>query len=432
MRKQAIIGPSVRDTLPTIVQWLQGAWLDVSVVEELQPATRHRPTHVLASTEISYATYRDIIVDFREGDAKLIPAAKGMPLQIHFGMSDMAFAFALIAESIRESGPAIGEPSSAQLMTFAERVAQTDASVLIQGQTGTGKEGLARFVHDASPRSEQPFVPVNCAALPETMIEAILFGHKRGAFTGASGEAEGLFRAADGGSLFLDEISELPLSLQAKLLRVLQEGEVLPVGETRTINVNVRIIAAANRDFEAEVAQGRFREDLYWRLNVVPLTLPRLCERRQDIRAIAASMLLKGQDTMNGFAWPTPDALTALMAHDFPGNARELNNILQRAMIMRTGDQIDLTDLQIKPANSFAAQKAAPSAPRHDPLPDAGKRIVHGRDLQSLSREAEFDAIRNALNANNGNRRATAEMLGISERTLRYRLADMREFANAA
>jgi two-component system response regulator FlrC len=201
------------------------------------------------------------------------------------------------------------------------------------------------------------------------------------------------------------------------------------------VSINVRIIAAANRDFEAEVAQGRFREDLYWRLNVVPINLLSLRERRQDIRAIAAAMLLNMRETMGGFAWLSADALQTLMAHDFPGNARELNNILQRAMIMRSGDQITSADLHITPTKIAVAENTeqpAQTGPRHDPLPDTAKRILNGRDLHTLSREIEFEAIRKALNVHNGNRRATAEMLGISERTLRYRLADMRDLANAA
>lgn len=426
MKKQCAISAAARDMLPTLTEWLRGAWLDPIDAASCTASKRDRPVHILAASELSDATHRDIIVEVRDGKAELHPAAKGMPMHIRFGPADMAFAHALIAEAVRDGGPAVGEPSSATVMTFANRVAQTDASVLIQGETGTGKEGMARFIHDTSPRRDKPFLAVNCAALPDTMVEAILFGHKRGAFTGASAEAEGLFRAADGGSLFLDEITELPLPLQAKLLRALQEGEVLPVGDTRPVSVNVRIIAAANRDFEAEVTEGRFREDLYWRLNVVPVTLQRLCERRQDIRAIAAAMLLKMQKNDENFAWPTPDALQALYEHPFPGNARELNNMLQRALIMRNGDQIKAADLQLKTV------KPPVAAPRHEPIPNPGKRILHGRDLQSLSREVEFDAIRSALDANEGNRRATAQMLGISERTLRYRLADMRELAEAA
>ncbi|WOE74764.1 sigma-54 dependent transcriptional regulator [Parasphingorhabdus sp. SCSIO 66989] len=382
--------------------------------------------HILTKAEIAEATHRDIIIEERVGEPELIRAANGLPLQLRFAHADREFAQALIAEAVRDGGPAVGEASSAKLMTFAERVAQTDASVLVQGETGTGKEGVARFIHAQSPRADKPFIAVNCAAMPETMVEAILFGHKRGAFTGASTEAEGLFRAADGGSLFLDEITELPLPLQAKLLRALQEGEVLPVGETRPVIVNVRIIAAANRDFEAEVAEGRFREDLYWRLNVVPIALQKLCERRQDIPAITAAMLLHLQKDDARFAWPTVNALKALEAHDFPGNARELNNMLQRALIMREGDRIRADDLQLK------APLPQPASPKPEPIPEGGKRIVHGRDLQSLSRAVEFDAIRSALESNQGNRRATAKMLGISERTLRYRLADMRELEAAA
>ncbi|MEM1132574.1 MAG: sigma 54-interacting transcriptional regulator [Pseudomonadota bacterium] len=426
MKKQCAISAAAQKLLPTLVESLSGAWLDPIHSEDCTASRRDRPVHILTPADMTDATHRDIIIELRDGEPELVPAAKGMPMHIRFGQSDMAFAHALIAEAVRGGGPAVGEPCSAKLMTFAERVAQTDASVLVQGETGTGKEGMARFIHAQSPRADKPFVAVNCAAMPETMVEAILFGHKRGAFTGASAEAEGLFRAADGGSLFLDEITELPLPLQAKLLRALQEGEVLPVGDTQPVSVNVRIIAAANRDFEAEVAEGRFREDLYWRLNVVPITLQKLCERRQDIYAIAAAMLLKMQQDDASFAWPTVNALKALSAHDFPGNARELNNMLQRALIMREGDRISAADLQLKTPAPPAA------SPRPEPIPQGGKRIVHGRDLQSLSRQVEFDAIRSALETNGGNRRATAKMLGISERTLRYRLADMRELSEAA
>ncbi|MEO1045860.1 MAG: sigma 54-interacting transcriptional regulator [Pseudomonadota bacterium] len=429
MKKQCVVSEAVREMLPTLTDWLRGAWLEPISAENCAENSRGPrkdwPVHILTAAEIGEATHRDIIVELCDGEAELIQPAKGMPMRIRFGMNDMAFAHALIAEAIRQEGPAVGEPSSAETMMFADRVAMTDASTLIQGETGTGKEGMARFIHDNSPRADKPFVAVNCAALPETMVEAILFGHKRGAFTGASTEAEGLFRAADGGSLFLDEITELPLPLQAKLLRALQEGEVLPVGETRPVSIDVRIIAAANRDFEAEVTEGRFREDLYWRLNVVPIALKPLRERRQDIRAIAAAMLLKMQAKSDSFAWPTPNALRALAEHDFPGNARELNNMLQRALILRTGKRLRSADLQLESAKPA-------TAPRHDPVPSTGRRIVQGRDLQSLSREAEFAAIRSALDENDGNRRATARMLGISERTLRYRLADMRELAEAA
>ncbi|WP_406568368.1 sigma-54 interaction domain-containing protein [Alterisphingorhabdus coralli] len=426
MKKPCAISANARELLPSLYDNLRAAWLEPIHAEDCDAPKRVRPVHILTKAEIAEATHRDIIIEERVGEPELIRAANGLPLQLRFAHADREFAQALIAEAVRDGGPAVGEASSAKLMTFAERVAQTDASVLVQGETGTGKEGVARFIHAQSPRADKPFIAVNCAAMPETMVEAILFGHKRGAFTGASTEAEGLFRAADGGSLFLDEITELPLPLQAKLLRALQEGEVLPVGETRPVIVNVRIIAAANRDFEAEVAEGRFREDLYWRLNVVPIALQKLCERRQDIPAITAAMLLHLQKDDARFAWPTVNALKALEAHDFPGNARELNNMLQRALIMREGDRIRADDLQLK------APLPQPASPKPEPIPEGGKRIVHGRDLQSLSRAVEFDAIRSALESNQGNRRATAKMLGISERTLRYRLADMRELEAAA
>jgi two-component system response regulator FlrC len=303
-------------------------------------------------------------------------------------------------------------------MTLAARIARSDATVLIQGDTGTGKEGMARFLHAQSGRITRDFIAVNCAALPETMMEAMLFGHRKGSFTGAANASEGLFLAADGGTLFLDEIAELPLSLQAKLLRALQEGEVLPVGATHPVPVNVRVIAACNRNLAAEVAAGRFREDLYWRLNVMPLELRPLIERRGDIAAIAAALLLRQQATTGeALAWPTAAAMDKLADHAWPGNARELGNVLQRATVLREGHRIEAEDLHI----------AASPQPIRLPTPVPTAPV----GLRDVARHSKLEAIRHALRETDGHRAAAARRLGISERTLRYRLAEMRELAAA-
>lgn len=433
---ECTISEAVRENLPMLESWLASAWIKPVAAG----AATVQTAKVLMAAEIASASHRDILIDFRDGAPSLVRAANGLPARIVFGFDDMALGLALVAELLRAGrGPAVGEPAMAKLMGYAARIARSEAAVLIQGETGTGKEGMARLVHDESPRAKGPFIAVNCAALPETMVEAILFGHKKGAFTGASADGEGLFRAADGGTLFLDEITELPLALQAKLLRALQEGEVLPVGETRAVKVDVRIVTAANRDAAELVAAGEFREDLYWRLNVMPIALPRLADRRQDVRAIAAAMLLRMQNAGDDFAWLSAEALETLQAHQWPGNARELGNVLQRALVLREGDCIEAEDLGLAPVRLFTPAPVLPvaapqvSTPRADPVPAAGSaRLMRGSDLHSLSRAVEHDAIQRALDENGGNRRETAKMLGISERTLRYRLANMRELAAAA
>jgi two-component system, response regulator FlrC len=327
----------------------------------------------------------------------------GDRLVLDVAPADHRFAIALItAFAAAEGRPAAAAPASRALLGMAARVAAHDVGVIIEGATGTGKEGLARLVHTLSPRRDFPLVAVNCAALPEAMLEATLFGHERGAFTGASAAAPGLFRAADRGTLLLDEVSELPLALQAKLLRVLQEREVLPIGATRPEKIDVRIIAAANRDLAADVAAGRFRADLFYRLAVFPLRTIPLAQRRADIVAIAAHWLLKA--ATGAVAWPTPAALARLEAHDWPGNVRELGNVLDRAMVYADGAVIDAGDL------AFDAT-AMPARAPETALPLTGSVRHH-----------EQGVIRRAL-AETDDRRAAARRLGISERTLRYKLA---------
>ena len=384
---------------PALQRWLSGAGLC------LAPGG----ARILDAGEAEAARPGDIVIEQAEGAPSALIGDAARPTHLRFGFDDMAFGYALVAELVRpQVRPACGEPESARLLALAERIAASDATVLILGETGTGKEGLSRYLHACSPRADGPFVAVNCAALPETMLEAILFGHERGSFTGASSEGEGLFRAANGGTLLLDEVAEMPVALQAKLLRALQEKEVLPVGAVRPEPIDVRVIACANRDLSTEVAEGRFRADLYWRLNVMSLKLEALAARRLDIRAIAAAMLIRHTPPGAALAWPTPAALDTLMAHSWPGNARELDNVLQRALLLREGDRVDACDLDIE----------IPASPMMQPA-----------RLSDASRVVEAELIRAALEETGGHRVRAAERLGISERTLRYRLAGMRSLA---
>ncbi len=402
---------------PGLAAWLESACYNVRIVDGAAPRTRG-DLRLLHTSELVVATHRDILIDVRQGAPIFAPAAAGLPARLGFDVEDARFAFALIAEMVRPAQmPAVGDAESATQMRLAARVAASDATVLIQGETGAGKEGMARFLHAMSGRSERDFIAVNCAALPETMMEAMLFGHRKGSFTGAGASADGLFLAANGGTLFLDEIAELPLALQAKLLRALQEGEILPVGATHPVPVDVRVIAAGNRDIAAEAEAGRFRSDLYWRLNVMPLHLSPLAARPGDIPAIAASFLLRhvkatGSDSL---AWPTAGAMAALEAHGWPGNARELGNMLQRALVLREGERIESGDLTLAPtAQARPVAQAAPAT------------------LHDIARNSRLDAIRAALRDTGGHRARAARLLGISERTLRYRLAEMRDLAMAS
>ena len=236
---------------------------------------------------------------------------------------------------------------SRELLALAKKVATTNVTVFINGPTGTGKEVISNFIHNNSSRSEFPFVAVNCAAIPENMLEAILFGHEKGSFTGASQANKGIFRAADGGTLLLDEISEMPLSLQSKLLRVLQERKVTPIGGSKDVEVDVRVVATTNRDMLSEIKKGTFREDLYYRLNVFPLRTLALKERPDDILPISAALLKKHTSEDKSLPLLTAKALDVLKNHSWPGNVRELENVLQRAMVICNEDIITENDIMI-------------------------------------------------------------------------------------
>ena len=238
-----------------------------------------------------------------------------------------------------------GDINSYQLLKLSKKVSEADVTVFINGPTGTGKEVLSRFIHKNSKRSDKPFVGINCAAIPENMLEAILFGHEKGAFTGASTSNKGIFRAADGGTLLLDEISEMPLSLQAKLLRVLQEKIVTPLGSQQEIPVDVRVIATTNRSMSEEIKQNRFREDLYYRLNVFPLLTKPLCERKDDIIPIAANLLIRHITEICEIPYIEHKAIKSLLEYKWPGNVRELENVIQRALVLCSNSKISELDI---------------------------------------------------------------------------------------
>lgn len=334
-------------------------------------------------------------------------------------------------EQLMADEPVAKAESSQRLMQLANRMAQTDSTVLILGESGTGKEVLARYIHQQSPRAQQPFIAINCAAIPENMLEAMLFGHEKGAFTGAYASAPGKFEQANGGTLLLDEISEMDIGLQAKLLRVLQEQEVERVGGRKVIKLDVRVIATSNRDMQSHVSEGRFREDLYYRLSVLPLQWQPLRERREDILPLAQRLLQKHaiKQKRSGVVFE-PSAQLALNDYDWPGNVRELDNVIQRALILQTGQYITDEDLGLELLSTSVT--GTPSVEqginqldglRNATLSDDEPNRQLGDDLK----QREFEIIVDTLKEEKGSRKNTAQRLGISPRTLRYKLARMRE-----
>ncbi|MBM3108514.1 sigma-54-dependent Fis family transcriptional regulator [Pseudomonas sp. P66] len=321
-----------------------------------------------------------------------------------------------------DDGPVACEPASLQLLELAARVARSESTVLISGESGTGKEVLARFIHQQSKRNGQPFVAINCAAIPDNMLEATLFGHEKGSFTGAIAAQPGKFEQADGGTLLLDEISEMPLGLQAKLLRVLQEREVERVGGRKPIALDIRVVATTNRDLAGEVAAGRFREDLFYRLSVFPLAWRPLRERSADILPLAERLLARHVNKMkHAPVRLSPEAKTCLQQYAWPGNVRELDNALQRALILQQGGVIEAADFCL----AGAMPMFAPAPPVVAlPAPVAGEALnALGDDM----RRHEFQMIIDTLRSERGRRKEAAERLGISPRTLRYKLAQMRD-----
>lgn len=262
-------------------------------------------------------------------------------IKLHLIVNDTYSLETLLNFTLDDQRFVTGSKESLLLKTLAKKVASTDVTVFINGPTGTGKEVVANYIHDQSPRKDKPFIAVNCAAIPENMLEAILFGHEKGSFTGASHSNKGIFRAADNGTLLLDEISEMPLSLQAKLLRVLQEKKVTPVGGNREVEVNVRIIATTNRNMAEEVKKNNFREDLYYRLNVFPIKTFGLCERKDDIIPIVVSIIKKNSKEEHYFPYLSKEAQAVLKNHNWLGNVRELENVILRSIVLSNSANIN-------------------------------------------------------------------------------------------
>ncbi|MGV3592818.1 MAG: sigma-54-dependent transcriptional regulator [Gammaproteobacteria bacterium] len=341
------------------------------------------------------------------------------------------------------------DPRSQHIVDLARRVADSSATVMISGESGSGKEVFARYIHEQSPRADKPFVAINCAAIPETMLESILFGHEKGTFTGAVASRAGKFEQANGGTLLLDEISEMDLGLQAKLLRVIQEKEVERLGSNKTVSLDVRLLATTNRNLKMEVAAGRFREDLFYRLNVFPLNLPPLRERPGDIVPLAQRFIEQFEPGKQ--IELASDAAALLQRHTWPGNVRELENVIQRALILCKDGVITANDLIFEldtPSSAAPAYAMPPSSTmptygaQHAPGPlaysmqspsavafqalagpaaSAAPNLLES-DLRTREKEIIIEAVRN-----NASRKQAAEKLGISPRTLRYKMARFRK-----
>lgn len=335
-----------------------------------------------------------------------------------------------------DEGPSLGaqyvfvDPKSQHLLALIERLAVTKAAVLLQGQTGTGKEIVARTLHALSDRASAPFVALNCAAMPEHLVEDMLFGHEKGAFTGATRELQGIFEQAKHGTIFLDELGEMPVQLQVKLLRVLQEKEVVRLGGRDPISLDFRLIAATNKDLKVGVADKTFREDLYYRISAFKLQIPSLTDRKGDILPLANTLAVR-----HGLEYPefTEAALRQLYLYSWPGNVRELDNVIQRAVVFANYGRIDeqhiffdeplmregqLTTQKILGQDVYASSLSVPSTASAIPS--------RHRDLQSAVRESEYDVIMDAINSTR-TREDAARKLGISPRTLRYKMAKLRE-----
>ncbi|EFL91589.1 putative lateral flagellar RpoN-interacting regulatory protein [Candidatus Regiella insecticola LSR1] len=313
-------------------------------------------------------------------------------------------------------------PSSVNVFTLARRVADFNIPVLITGETGTGKECIAKYIHQKAIGENSPYVAVNCAAIPESMLEAILFGYEKGAFTGAIASVPGKFEQANGGTLLLDEIGDMPLALQVKLLRVLQEQEVERLGGQKTIPLDIRIIASTNKNLELEIAEGRFRQDLFYRLSVVPIHISPLRERPEDIQPLVQQFIKKYHDFLKVKIQLTLEAKQRLQTYSWPGNVRELENVIQRGIIMSRDGVIDFSDLGL-PLSTDTIQ-IEHSAKNASHLANNNEKKSN---IKLRGRLAEYQYIVDLLQRNQGSKAKTAEFLGITPRALRYRLASMRE-----
>jgi len=382
----------------------------------------------------AYANIEDAVAAMKEGAIDYM--AKPFAPEV---LLNMVSRYAPIKND--DNGDAVvADEKSLKLLALADKVAKTDANVMVLGPSGSGKEVMSRYIHNMSNRKDGPFVAINCAAIPDNMLEATLFGYEKGAFTGAIQACPGKFEQAQGGTILLDEISEMDLNLQAKLLRVLQEREVERLGSRKSIQLDVRVLATSNRDLKQYVAEGNFREDLYYRLNVFPIAWPPLCERKGDIQPLAVHL---AERHCQKLGLPVPsvssDALNKLLSYNWPGNVRELDNVVQRALILSeqgdiNSEHILLEGVDWQDANSLQhVVETNEPAPTVKPVAEAApaqpvsSSISSGEGLGSDLRDQEFAIILETVVACNGRRKEIAEKLGISPRTLRYKLAKMRD-----
>jgi two-component system response regulator FlrC len=375
-----------------------------TLLKRIKAATPHIPVLLMTA----YGLIEKAVEAMRDGAADYLTK----PFDANKLLAQVARY--LLTPDYDQAGEMIAHDSlSRELLTLAERVAASHTTILITGESGCGKEVMARFIHRHSPRAKQPFVAINCAAIPDNLLESTLFGFEKGAFTGAQAAQSGKFEQANGGTLLLDEISEMPLQLQAKLLRVLQEREVERIGGKKPIALDVRVLATSNRDMAAEVAAGRFREDLYYRLNVFPLRIAPLRERPRDIVPLARHLLGRLAPTTGRHGLSlSKQAEERLTGYTWPGNIRELENVIQRAMIIAPGNVIEAEHLYLPEAAKIAA------APR-----PAALETARPQDIKTLERMHILET----LAAVKGSRKQAAERLGMSERTLRYKLQRLRE-----
>ncbi|MDG3088779.1 sigma-54 dependent transcriptional regulator [Vibrio hannami] len=386
----------------------------------------------------AYANIEDAVAAMKEGAIDYM--AKPFAPEV---LLNMVSRYAPV-KSDDDGDAVVADEKSLKLLALADKVAKTDANVMVLGPSGSGKEVMSRYIHNASNRKDGPFVAINCAAIPDNMLEATLFGYEKGAFTGAIQACPGKFEQAQGGTILLDEISEMDLNLQAKLLRVLQEREVERLGSRKSIQLDVRVLATSNRDLKQYVNEGNFREDLYYRLNVFPIAWPPLKERIGDIEPLAKHL---AERHCQKLGLPVPEfstrSIQKLLAYGWPGNVRELDNVVQRALILSEQGNIDsdhilLEGIDWNDANSLQnaveSGEAAPTIkPVAEPEIDGGnstatvKAAAGGEGLGGELREQEYAIILETVIECNGRRKEIAEKLGISPRTLRYKLAKMRD-----
>ena len=380
----------------------------ITLLKEIRARLPHLPVLLMTA----YAEVDKAVDAMRSGACDfLLKPFEPQALLAHINKYELAAARG-------DAGVIAEDPASRDLFAIAGRVAQTDATVLLTGESGVGKEVVARFIHRNSARRDGPFVAINCAAIPDSLLEATLFGYEKGAFTGAQQAQAGKFEQAQDGTLLLDEVTEMPLGLQAKLLRVLQEREVERVGGKKPVALNIRIVATSNRDMAEAVARGVFREDLYYRLNVFPVAIPALRQRPLDIVPIARHFIAEhgGRFGRTGMRL-SPAAEQALTLHAWPGNVRELENVIQRALILAPGQEIAAEHLNL------TAATVAPALPVSGAGQAATAKNGDNRNIKDLEREHILQTLAEV----GGSRKLAIERLGISERTLRYKLQQYRE-----